>query len=226
MVQAGAYLLVAWVLLSSTVYALASTEDVDEDGMSDDFEGFFGLDPFSAQDALEDLDQDGLHNLLESKQWTDPFHADTDRDGWLDGQDADPLSRVVIRWGHPQFVTGDTYHYPGPPWWVDATKIGGQWMESAWSTGAETEPGVGRLWIRLESRWLDADLNLELDVTEVPGASLYLDLLNEKLRPVATDLFGNLLGRGQTRRQLRLKLRFLRFQQPQLFNSDAERVKS
>lgn len=52
--------------------------DDDNDGMSDDFEVTYGLDPFDAADALLDPDVDGLTNRREAFIGTDPFVANED----------------------------------------------------------------------------------------------------------------------------------------------------
>jgi hypothetical protein len=70
--------------------------DSDGDGMSDSFELAFGLDPRS-DDAALDRDGDGLSNLEEFRRGTRPDRADTDGDGFSDGQEAlvlgtDPLA--------------------------------------------------------------------------------------------------------------------------------------
>ena len=70
--------------------AMAAGPDSDGDGMSDDFENFFGLDPDSGADAALDYDSDNLDNLGESAVWTDP---------WIDSVDSNPLSRAVFNWG-------------------------------------------------------------------------------------------------------------------------------
>jgi hypothetical protein len=62
-------------------------EDADGDGMSDDFERRFGLDPLDGSDADLDADGDGLTNLQEFRIGTDPRRADTDGDGFSDGDE-------------------------------------------------------------------------------------------------------------------------------------------
>ena len=59
--------------------------DADGDGMSDDYERLFGLDPNNPLDAADDPDNDGLTNLQESRLGTNPHLADTDGDGLPDG---------------------------------------------------------------------------------------------------------------------------------------------
>lgn len=69
--------------------------DSDRDGMPDDWERTYGLNPNSAADATLDRDGDGLSNRAEFTAGTDPTRADTDGDGVSDGLElqtgSDPL---------------------------------------------------------------------------------------------------------------------------------------
>jgi hypothetical protein len=60
--------------------------DWDGDGMPDDWEILYGLDP-TVDDSMQDYDNDGLTNLEEYENGTDPFNTDTDGDGIPDGED-------------------------------------------------------------------------------------------------------------------------------------------
>ncbi len=62
--------------------------------------------PKSAADAALENDADAVTNLQESALGTDPFFADTDRDGWADGADSNPVSRAHVDWGDPDFTQG------------------------------------------------------------------------------------------------------------------------
>lgn len=64
--------------------------DTDADQMPDGFEVTYGLAPLE-NDAALDLDNDLLSNLEEYLQGTLPNDPDTDNDGFLDGEDVNPL---------------------------------------------------------------------------------------------------------------------------------------
>ncbi len=70
--------------------------DSDNDGMSDRFEEFYGLNANSAADANADPDRDGLSNKDEFDARTDPGDRDTDGDGAGDGVDPDPLNPEIF----------------------------------------------------------------------------------------------------------------------------------
>lgn len=78
-----------------TVSVGASEFDLDEDGMPNDWESSYGLNPEDAADASTDLDEDGLTNLGEYLYGTNPLIADTDEDGFSDAEEivagTDPL---------------------------------------------------------------------------------------------------------------------------------------
>jgi len=80
--------------------------DNDQDGLSDDWESTFGLDPTSAGDALSDLDLDGLTARSELESGTSPASADTDGDDFSDSVElavgSDPLDPTE----RPGFVHG------------------------------------------------------------------------------------------------------------------------
>lgn len=66
------------------------TDDVDQDGLPNDWELEYGLDPASGDGddgATGDPDRDGLTNFSEFMLGTDPTNPDSDGDGLLDGQE-------------------------------------------------------------------------------------------------------------------------------------------
>lgn len=68
----------------------ACDPDDDNDGMIDDFELEFGLNPLDPSDADGDLDGDGLMNIEEYQKGSDPANPDTDDDGLNDIDDNCP----------------------------------------------------------------------------------------------------------------------------------------
>ena len=70
--------------------AVGQSDDLDNDGLPNDYEELFGLNPL-VNDANGDLDGDGLTNLQEFNKGTLPNNADTDGDGINDAIDGDPL---------------------------------------------------------------------------------------------------------------------------------------
>jgi hypothetical protein len=76
----------------------ADTDD-DNDGMPDDWETQYGLNPLAANDAGQDKDSDGLSNLEEYRQGSDPSSADTDNDGMMDKQEVDAGRHPAVNEG-------------------------------------------------------------------------------------------------------------------------------
>jgi beta-lactam-binding protein with PASTA domain len=71
--------------------------DYDDDGMPNEWEKRYGLDPKRPHIKGEDADKDGLDNLQEFQLGTNPTKADTDGDGQQDGEedkDGDGLTNL------------------------------------------------------------------------------------------------------------------------------------
>ena len=103
------------------VFTFDLTLDSDSDGMPDWWEIKYSLNPQSPSYADGDPDGDALANVEEYQHWTSPLAADTDQDGFLDGEEveigSDPLNaadggqmledaraRIVFHWNfiYPQ----------------------------------------------------------------------------------------------------------------------------
>lgn len=78
--------------------------DRDCDGLPDDWEAKYGLNPDDPADALLDGDGDGLTNLQEYALGTDPTRADTDGDGVSDGQEVADGSDPLVADRKPAFA--------------------------------------------------------------------------------------------------------------------------
>ena len=169
--------------------------DSDNDGMDDSWESFFGVNP-GTNNAVLDPDGDSLNNLAESSLWSDPFVADTDRDGFQDGADSNPVSRAVMPWGDDFFTRTNEVVYAWPDWMVSAYKTGGEWQAAPacwWVPASET--GFASLNVEVDRDVLTNDLRLRLPLAASPGAALYLDLYDPDECVVASNLCGgNLLA--------------------------------
>ena len=74
-----------------------ATTDSDNDGLPNDWEVQYGLDPFIAQDASIDTDSDSLTDYEEYYLDTSPIDTDTDGDGYDDATDAFPVDATEWR---------------------------------------------------------------------------------------------------------------------------------
>ena len=91
--------------ISNMAMAKSFAQDTDSDGMPDQWEIAYGLNPSSSGDANLDPDGDGLTNLQEYQHGTNPIDPDTDDDALSDGLEVmagtnpldglDPISTTV-----------------------------------------------------------------------------------------------------------------------------------
>ena len=173
----------------------ARAADENNDGLDDAFVAFFGLDT-STNGPTMDPDGDGLDNLAESLRWTDPFYRDTDRDGFWDNVDSNPVSRAWVQWGDPWFAPSNSVAYTWPAWMLSAFKQDGEWQSNpaAWHVPLDASNDVGALNLQVDRGIITNDLRLKFDYVDGTNASLYVDLLDTNGMTVATNLFDNLLG--------------------------------
>jgi hypothetical protein len=92
-----------------TLNSLPAPNDVDHDGMPDEWEFFYGLNPYDANDRNYDGDGDGYTNLEEYLNWlplgeTLQPHTDINSDGIVNGAD---FSEFANRW---QSSLGDMFY--------------------------------------------------------------------------------------------------------------------
>jgi len=89
-------------------FQLQPNNDVDNDGMPNDYEVRNGLNPNFAGDAAQDADGDGRTNLQEFQGGTAPRDPDTDRDGISDGPNDPDGSGPIIAGPDPQPLQPET----------------------------------------------------------------------------------------------------------------------
>ena len=124
------------LLLGLGLALLARAWDAPHNGPVQNFWDFYGLNPTN---TAGDPDQDGMTNGLEAVLGTDPWAADSDLDGFGDAMDSNPVSRVVLHWGVPEFTrTNECVMYLWPNWWLDGFKAGGECTNDAWHVPADS----------------------------------------------------------------------------------------
>jgi hypothetical protein len=167
---------------------IAFALDSDSDGMADAYESYFGLDPASSSDAAQNYDSDSLPNAAESEIFTDPYIADTDTDGFRDGEDTNPLSRSVYRWADLQFTSGDVYSYVRPVWALDGGKTGGEWNAEldCWQAASND---TSMLYMDLDRTMLTNNLVMALEYFDDTESEVFIDLLDTNSTVVATNLY-------------------------------------
>jgi hypothetical protein len=168
--------------------------DTDNDGMSDAFEIFFGLDYSNPADASLNNDSDTLSNLDESAGFTDPFISDTDQDGWYDDSDDVPISRAFLDWGNAFFTTDDVLEYVAPSWLLLSGKMGGAWVTNSpshWHVDA-TETNDAQLFVEVDRTVLATNVILEISLFDHANSEIYIDLFDTNYVGVATNIAGDI----------------------------------
>jgi hypothetical protein len=179
-------------LCSSLLLAAAGLLFAEDLLMDPAYVGFFKI---PAGSGSADLDADSLTNYEESLLWTDPFVADTDRDGFPDAMDANPVSRAHIPWGNPFFTQPDAASiYTWPDWMLQAWAEGGQWntnLPYAWhSPASEATASLNHV---VDRDGIASNLAFRLEYFDHAASSLQIDLFNTNGIIIATNLFGNLM---------------------------------
>ncbi len=85
----------------------AQDPDDDNDGMTDEWEAKYSLNPRDPSDASQDGDRDELPNGAEFLRRSDPTDPDTDDDGPIDGRDIDPAVDTVVAFQYTRFEVED-----------------------------------------------------------------------------------------------------------------------
>ena len=170
--------------------------DTDNDGMTDNYEHFFGLNSTNATDAAFDMDGDSLTNLQEAVLWTDPFVTDTDRDGWADNIDSNPVSRAVFLWGASQFTSNDLYRYTFPVWCSSGFKIGGNWTTNGWVADSSLSNNTGSLNIQVSRDLLTNNAVLDVELFDATNAALFVALCDSNQETIVSNLYGQSIVTG------------------------------
>ncbi len=83
-----------------------TTKDSDNDGLPDEWELKYGLNPGDASDASTDLDNDGLQNIREYSLATNPKSADSDNDNVSDKEEIDKGTNPLDAVSKPEGIGG------------------------------------------------------------------------------------------------------------------------
>lgn len=177
--------------------------DLDQDGLSDEWEIAFGLD-VSRNDAAEDLDMDGLSNKLEREFGThpgkadtdadgladfvevqgdtDPRNADTDGDGLMDGRDAEVGSPILADTDADGIDDGTEHDYGSDPSDADSLPRLHQGLLAYFPMDGDAKDAVGFS----RGHWFDPDFEgyLESDLGEAAllvESSQHIELVGGRL---------------------------------------------
>jgi hypothetical protein len=104
------------------------------------------------------------------------FAVDTDKDGWPDSQDADPLSRVTVECSNPSIGTENSCASSGPVWWNGASIDGGSLVPDAGWMVASNSTTSAALYLRVNADGLTNSLVLDVLLKDTANAVLHMDL--------------------------------------------------
>ncbi|MDP3786638.1 MAG: C25 family cysteine peptidase [Candidatus Omnitrophota bacterium] len=142
--------------------------DSDGDGMTDDWEIYYGLDPYNPNDAMLDLDGDGLTNLEEFLHGTDPTQKE---------EQAQKGVRIIS-----SDESGITFELVTAEFKATPKKIGRvtyQVLEiPGYEHGYTNEPGKPQMPLKSVLLGIPqgvscAIMDLDFDVVELPGYNIY-----------------------------------------------------
>ena len=185
----------SYCLIDGTLVSQAFAQDpLQENAAYTTFTIFSGLSPADCV-LSADPDKDNVCNREEFLCGTDPLCEDTDRDGFRDDVDVNPLSRAFIPWGDPWFTQTNDVTYTWPKWMIAAYCDGGEWVWSsvghAWK--AEDLAGSPSLHMEVDRELLTNNAVLKFSVSADSTASLFLDLYDGNEVIVASNVGANLL---------------------------------
>ena len=120
------------------------------------------------------------------------------RTGTADSSATTTSDVVVILWGDPALVAGDSIAVIGPSWCVGALKSGGEWQSEtnnsstpAW-IASTADSGAAFLLIDLDRASVTGDVRMDISLDASTDAVVCVDLLNALNNVLATNVAGSL----------------------------------